>query len=97
MYNLTNLTANPGVVNVVSEANNYTGGVLVPLFVISIYFVLLISYSMKYDFAGGITVASWIVFVLSSLLVFVDFINILFPLGFLLLAAFGTFYLYTTK
>lgn len=97
MYNLTALTDSGSVVDMVLAANSYTGDVLMPLFLVSVFFVLIISYSLKFDFVGGLTVSGWVCFVLSSLLVFADLINILFPLGFLLLAAFGTFFLYTSR
>lgn len=83
-------------------ANTYTGGILFGFFIVIIYFVMLFALK-RYDFDDALLASSWTCFILSAILAYakdssgVHLLNIIFPLGFLVVAGFSALYIWATK
>lgn len=99
MYNTTCIqeAADPGVItqcaNTATEGTLF-GGLSVALFFI---FIFALRKGGGWQFDESITVASFACFVLTSVLAFGKFVNIIYPLGFLALLAFSGLYLWVSK
>lgn len=91
MYNLTNLSASTSVVGVARFANDAAQGYLFGFALIATFFIILVTLK-RFEFEGGLVTASWITFVLGVILSYGGWVNIIFPLGFMALAAFTTMY-----
>jgi uncharacterized membrane protein YjfL (UPF0719 family) len=96
MYNLTELTNADTFVEVVIYADNAAANLLFGGFIIVIFIVFLVAMSRN-DFIDRIAVGSYVCFVLSLLATLSVHLNFLFLLGFLIIAAFSTMYLWFTK
>jgi hypothetical protein len=95
VYNLTNLTNfSGGMGNLVYQANNATNGFLVGLFLVAIFLVLLFSFMRFGDVVRSIAGASFVCFLLASILVYADFLEIYYALLFLVLVGITTFIMY---
>ena len=79
MYNLTNLTTDPSVATVFIEANNFTDSLLFSFLTIAMFFILLMALK-KWEFSSSLIVAGWVSFVLSAILAYGGWVNIIFPL-----------------
>jgi len=86
-YNLTTLYAAETVPDLFIFANTSSGGVLMGLFMISIWFVIFFSLK-KWEAEHAFLATSWICFVLSTFLTVAGMLNFLFPLAFLVMAGF---------
>jgi hypothetical protein len=96
VYNLTNLqnlTSFPALVSVTNEAS---GGLLVGLFILAIWVVLLMSF-LKFDFMKALASSSFVCFILSIFLVYLDLLNIIILLGFLFITAVSGLVLYLSE
>lgn len=96
MYNLTNLTGVEKASDLVSFGNEVTGGLLVGLLCVGLFFVFLFRLK-RWDFDEALLVSSFIVFVISGLLAFGGFVQLYYPLVFLALCAFTAFYMFVLK
>jgi len=74
-------------------ANTSTDGMLFGLFMISIFFVMIMSLK-QYEIPNAILASSFMCFILSSLLTYAQVLNLLYPLMFLGVAALTAFYKY---
>lgn len=90
-YNLTNLTSDPSVSSFLLTANNYAGGILFGILSVALFFILLMTLK-KWEFASALLVSGWVCFVLSSILWWGGFLNIIYPLGYLAIAGFTLLY-----
>lgn len=90
-YNLTNLTMSTSIVGVLQFANDAAQGYLFGFALIAAFFVILVTLK-RFEFEGALVTASWISAVFGVILSYGGWINIIFPLGFLTLAAFTTLY-----
>ena len=95
-YNLTNLTSATNPAQLVGFVNEVTGQSFMSLMVLAFFIIMLVKL-FKLDFASSLALSSYLAFVLSSVMVFAEWINLMIPLAFLTLAALSTFYLYATK
>jgi len=93
LYNLSGLSNVSGLGSFIGASNDATGGLLVGLFLLTIWIVLLLAF-IKYDFVRAVTGSSFICFIISTFLVYLDWINILFMLILLFLTAGGGLLLY---
>lgn len=96
MYNLTSLQQAADVSDIFIYANTNTGGLLIGLGMLSIFFIMLLVLK-KWEFTDALLVSSFISFILSSILSYGQMLNFMFPLTFLLIAAFTAFFVYTAK
>ena len=94
-YNLTELGSQETMVGVFQSANNATSGVLAGFFIIALFFLLMLMMK-KYEFTKALMSASFITFILASLLTYAKLVSIVFPLLFLAIAAFTAFFVYMT-
>lgn len=94
MYNLTNLTTSPTVATVFMAANSFTNNTLFSFLSIAVFFVLLMSLK-KWEFSSALLTAGWVSFVLSAILAYGGWINIIFPLAYLSIAGFTMLYVVT--
>jgi len=95
-YNLSLLTNSSSISGIVSTANSYTGGLLVGLLVLSVFFIMLLALK-KWEFDDALLSSSFVSFIISAILVAAGMLNLLWTLGFLALTAFTAFYMYVVK
>lgn len=95
-YNLTALQASDSFSELVLYADESTGGILVGLFVVAVFFVGLFALK-RYDFEQTVPALSFFCFIISLLLSFAHLLNFLFPLGFGILLALSTMYVYISR
>jgi hypothetical protein len=96
IYNLTNLhnlTSFPALVEVTNEASN---GLLVGMFILAVWVVLFMSF-LRFDFIKALAASSFVCFLLSIFLVYLDLLNIIFLLAFLFLTAVSGLILYLSE
>jgi hypothetical protein len=86
MYNLTNLTTSSTISDMVSFANEVTGGLMIGLFLFAIFAVLLLALK-SYDFDISLFISSTICFILSLLLLYTGMLNFMIVLFFLVAMA----------
>lgn len=92
-YNLTDLQNAERIEGLFSFANAASGGILSVGIMIAIFFVLLLLFR-RYDFTQGMAVSGFTCFILSGLLAYGGYINVMVVFLFLIITAFSTFYLY---
>jgi hypothetical protein len=93
-YNLTNLTNAQNVGDLVTFANSSTEGFFIGLVMVAIFFILLMALK-KWEFTNALLASSWVSFLLAAILAYGGYVNVLLPLGFLILAATTALYLWT--
>jgi len=93
MYDMTAMTNASSMVGLVDAANLYSGGVMVGMFMIAIFFIMLLVMK-KWDFSHSLLAGSLICFMLSLFLVYIHALNFMFSLMFLVIAAFTAFWLF---
>jgi hypothetical protein len=92
IYNTTAIQHSQSAYAFVKAVNSASSGMFFNLTVVTI-FIILLAVSMKYtDFLGALMGASWIMFILTVGLSIAQLVNIIFPLGFLIIAGFSTMY-----
>lgn len=96
MYNLTNLTNDPTVATVFLAANSYTGYALFSFLSVALFFILLMTLK-KWSFPSALLTSGWVSFVLSAILAYGGWINIIFPLAYLSIAGFTMLYMVTVN
>jgi hypothetical protein len=96
MYNLTDFGNAKDISDLVVYSNNLTDGVLISFLLVGIFLIMVFALK-KYDFDDGLLVSAWAMFFLSAILSYGKYVNIIFPLGFLAIAAFAGLYVYMTK
>lgn len=95
-YNITCIKAARGIGELALCANNSTGGILFGFGLLA--FTIILLFAMKrYEFDNGMLAVSWLMFLISGILAYGGFLPILFPLGFLVVAAFTSLYIFTAK
>lgn len=96
MFNFTNLTTDPTVATVFTAANSYANDALFGMLCIALFFILLMSLK-KWEFSSALLVAGWSSFILSAILAYGGWVNIIFPLAFLSIAGFTMLYVVTVE
>ena len=96
MWNLTNLTTDPTVSTVFEAANSFANNSLFGFLSLALFFILLMSLK-KWEFSSALLAAGWVSFVLSMILAYGGWLNIIFPLGYLAIAGFTTLYVVTVE
>ena len=96
MYNMTQLANVSTVFGLVQYANDATTELLMPLFVMSVFFIMLMVLK-KWEFDSTLLVSSWVCFLLSALLVYAHLMPMLWALVFLIMAAGTAFYMIVAK
>ena len=94
MWNLTNLTTDPTVATTFAAANSYAKDSLFGFLCLALFFVLLMALK-KWEFSAALITAGWVSFVLSAILAYGGWVNIIYPLGFLAVAGFTMLYVVT--
>jgi len=95
-YNLTGLADLTGLGGLVAFANTTTEGHLIGMFIVAAYFITIIKLK-HHSFDTVFFAASWICFTISALLAYVHWINLIYPITFLIAAAGSVAYIFTTK
>ena len=94
-YNLTIVQSSASIFTLVQQANVFSGGLLMTLFTIAIFFIMVISLK-AYTFSKAILASSVMCLVISLFFVYAKLINPIWSLAFLILAAltvlFGTMF-----
>jgi len=95
-YNITGFTNAETVADIVVFANESTGNILFGLFILALFFIMLMT-MRKYEFTDTLLTSSFVCFVLSAILSYGGFLNILFPIGFLAILSFTTLYVWMNR
>jgi len=96
VYNLTLLKETDTVSEIAIYANNATDGILFGLFMIIIFFTMLLIFK-KWEFDEALLSSGFSSFILSAILAYGGFINLIYPLAFLAITAFTAFYVFVVK
>lgn len=96
MYNMTQLRAVDSFIDLVTYANDSTGGILVGLFMIAFFFIMLMVLK-KWDFASALLSSSFVTFVIMAVMSFAGLLNLYFPLAFLAITAFTAMFVYVGR
>jgi len=86
LYNMTQLQAATTVNKLFVYANDTTGGVMMGLFMIAVFFVMLMAL-LKWGFQDALLVSGFVCFILSSILAYGGLLIIIYPILFLVLTA----------
>lgn len=95
-YNLTQLQESATVAGLVTTANDYTGGLLLGLLILAIFFIMIMALK-KWSFEDALLSSSFTCFVLSGILASVELLNPFWAYAFLALLAFTGFYMWVAK
>ena len=95
-YNLTQLGGADSFNGLINFANDVTGDLFVGLFVMAV-FVIAVFVLKKYEFDFALLSSSFGAFVISALLSYGGFLNMIYPLAFLAIMAFTAFYVFVIK
>ena len=95
LYNISGLTGALNIGEVALFANTASNGILFGFFFIGIFFIMMFSFK-GFEFGKSILTASFICFLLSAIAVYGGFLNIIFPLAFLIMMALSGLYVWTT-
>jgi len=96
MYNLTELQEATTVSGIFTYANTNTSGMLMGFLMVSIFFIMLMILK-RYSFEDAMLASSFSCFILSLILSYGGMLNFIYPLSFLLIAAFTGFYIYVSR
>lgn len=91
-YNLTILQESFTVSSIVTTANSYTDGLFFGLIMLGVFFISLIMSKTRASFPNAIIASSAFCFVLSLVLTRGGLLNFAYPVGFLIIMAFGGLY-----
>ena len=90
-YNITGLTTAETVGDIVVYANTSIGGFLFGLFILALFFIMLMV-MRRYEFTDTLIASSFSCFIISTILSYGGFLNILFPIGFLTIMSLTALY-----
>lgn len=96
LLNMTALQAATTIPDLANVANDSTNGILFGMFMIGVFFIMLFVLK-KYGFAEAFVSSSFSCFLLSAILAYGAFINLIFPLSFLAMTAFSLMLLYMQR
>jgi len=95
-YNVSGLYNATSISDITLYANSSTSGVLFGFFMIGIFFVMMFSLK-RWEFDDALLSSSFSCFLLSSVLAYGGYLNVVFPLAFLAMMALTAFYSYVVK
>ena len=94
--NITELQTSEGIADIVSFANNGTGGVFLSFFVFAIFIIIILALK-RYGFEQALLVAAWVSFMISLFFYVGSMVNLFIPLTFLIIGALTAFYVWATS
>lgn len=95
-YNMTDLQAVDSVLKLFEYANDSSGGVMIGLFLIGFFFIMFLTLK-SWEFDRALLSSSFISFVIGMVLSYSGFLNIWFPLGFLVITGFTALYMHLNR
>lgn len=95
-YNVSELYNATSISDLTLYANNATDGVLFGFFMIGIFLVMMFALK-RWEFDDSLLASSFACFILSGILSYGGYLNMIFPLGFLAMMAFTAFYIFVVK
>lgn len=95
-YNLTGLDKLNNLFDVFKASNDFTGKLLVTLFVVALFFVFTLLLK-SYELVEAIMASAWICTIIALMLSFTGLLDFWFVIIFLTIGAFFTFYQYVTQ
>jgi|TARA_R100000501_G_C2588065_1_gene88994 hypothetical protein len=95
-YNITALGNADTLSGLIIVANDAVEGILIGLFMFAVFFVMLMALK-KWDFDAALLSSSFSCFILSMILSYGGFLNLIFPLVFLAMAGLTALYMFTAK
>jgi len=94
--NLTDLTNINGIGDVAQVAQTHTGGLFFGIIIIGIFFILTIRLSHR-GIEKAIAASAYVCLLLSGTLVYYNYLQLIYPIIFLFLAAGSTFIAYRNQ
>jgi len=91
-YNTTGLESSNTIVDVFLYSNTLTNGLFLSGLLFVIYIIMIYTLQLRDDFLNAVIVSSWVCFVLSGFLLYLDAINSTIVLMFLIVTGITTFY-----
>ena len=95
LYNITGLQEALNIGEVALFANTASNGILFGFFFIGLFFIMILSFR-GFEFSKSFLTASFICFIASSIASYGGFLNIIFPLAFIIMTAVGGLFVWTT-
>jgi ABC-type multidrug transport system permease subunit len=95
-YNLTLLQDSTTATDLISTANTYTGGVLITIVIVAVFFIMLMALK-RYEMDKALVASGFFCFILSGIPAFLQWVHWAVPLAFLALTAFTLMYMVVTK
>lgn len=96
MYNLTNLTGATGAGDVFVFADDVTGGILVLIIMLTVFFIVLLA-TLKFGFVKSIPAACFSTFVFTALMSYAGFISVYWAVIWLFGLIFSALLLFATE
>jgi len=96
MYNITGLY-NGTISGILTTLDTSTQGMFMGLSTLAIFFVFVLSMQKEQGFMRSVLVSSFLMFILSGMLSYINLLNFKFPLLYLTIMAFIGLYLYMNK
>ena len=97
LYNISLLTTAGNAGALATASNTYSEGILFGMGSIVFFFIFLLALKRSNDFDEALIVSSFISFVLAGILTYGEYLNIIFPLVYLILTALTGFYIWMAK
>lgn len=82
--------------DLLTSAAGFTGGHLFGFFLVAVFFILFMQLK-RFETEHALVSSAWVTAILGALLSFGGFVNILYPLGFLLLAGLTSLWSHATN
>ena len=96
LLNMTLLQEAVSITDLAVVANDSTNGILFGMFMMGVFFIMLFVLK-RYGFAEAFVSSSFCCFIMTVILAYGNFVNLIFPLTFLAATAFGALYLYMQR
>lgn len=94
IYNISQMTNSGNIAGIAVAANTYSNGILFGFGSIAFFLVILLSLKRNNDFDECLLVSSFISFFIAGFLTYGGFLNIIFPLAYIVMVAFTAFYMW---
>lgn len=97
LYNISKLTDSANVGGIATASNSYSDGILFGMGSLVFYFIMLLALKRNSDFDEALFVASFLSFIIAGIFTYGKYLNIIFPLAYLVITAFTGLYMWTSK
>ena len=97
LYNISLLTDSGNIGGVATAANTFSEGILFGMGSVVFFFIFLLALKRSGDFDEALLVSSFLSFLVGSIFAYGGYVNIIFPLTYLIVAALTAMYMWVVK